>query len=589
MLMFRPPVRPLQGVRSRGLAAAAALAAPTLLVGMATYATASTTNGPSISQYHATVTVQRNGDLHVAESVDYDLGSPSVSRLSRTLDLREQFDAERDRVYAIDDLTVKSVQGPLNANLMTSDQRATIDFDLPGPRTRSKRVLFDYRISGAVAGTPDGIEVRWPVLQGFDEPVRNATIEWSAPDVRWQNCLAGAPGSSKPCTTSTLAETAGPTMKELDLPEGGEIVGILGLGPRAVAVDAMFRERWSLSRAFSASGQPLWTALAVLVLGFFAAMLLWWLRGRDAASGRPSPTTYLVTTDDGTVGFAPPGAVRPGQMGTLADERADIVDVTSTVIDLAARNHLFVEELPADSRYGRMDWRLHKRGDPGDELLAYERAVLDALFHDGDTVTISDAGERIRAQLPAIQGLLYDDLVVQGWFGERPDAVRSRWTTAGWVLTLAGVAMTVVLALVSRFGLVGVAILLSGVALTLVAQAAPARTAKGSRVLSELHAFRDYLHRADVDDIPIVRRQELISRFYPYALVFGADERWAEALAATDGDDEPDEPLPWYGAPQDWHLSEIAGSLDRLMATLNAAVASRRPVGEPGQAEGSRR
>ncbi len=187
-------------------------------------------------------------------------------------------------------------------------------------------------------------------------------------------------------------------------------------------------------------------------------------------------------------------------MGTLVDEHADVIDVAATVIDLAVRNYLFIEEQPG-AHHGRGDWALRRRNAPGDELLAYEREVFDALFSGADHVMVSGLDGVLRPRLSDVQALLYDDMVRQGWFGERPDAVRTRWTTAGWVLVAAGVVLTAVLATVSTFGLVGVAVVLAGVALTASGQVAPARTSRGSKVLRELETFRGFLaerrHRGD--------------------------------------------------------------------------------------------
>jgi uncharacterized protein (TIGR04222 family) len=262
-------------------------------------------------------------------------------------------------------------------------------------------------------------------------------------------------------------------------------------------------------------------------------------------------------------------------MGTLVDEHADVVDVASTVIDLAVRNYLFIEEQPR-AHFGRGDWLLRKRNDAGDELLPYERAVFDAIFAGDDNVLVSDLDAVLRPRLSEVQALLYDDMVRQGWFGERPDAVRSRWTTAGWVLVAAGVVLTAILAAVSTYGLVGIAVVLAGVALAGSGQVAPARTSRGSKVMRELHDYRGYLEAGDIDDIPLGQREELVSRFFPYAVVFGLGERWAAALAAMDVDDTPDEPLYWYGAPEDWHLSDAGTSLPSMAQALSSAIGSRR-------------
>jgi hypothetical protein len=365
-------------------------------------------------------------------------------------------------------------------------------------------------------------------------------------------------------------------MSQLSLAPGDQLVGILGLAANSgIEPSVELKPRWSLSRSFTASGTPLGLALGVLALGLGGAFVLWWVRGRDASNKTTSPIDPLVDVGDGRMTLAPPGGVRPGQMGTLVDEHADVVDVSATIVDLATRNYLFIEEIPRGS-YGRMDWRLQRRNAGGDELLGYEREILEALFVGGDVVVVSDLAGSIRDRLAGIQSLMYDDMVDQGWFAERPDAVRSRWTTAGWVLVAAGAVLTVALALAGTFGLVGLAVILAGVALAFSGQLAPARTSKGVQLLRELEVFRSWLDRADVSDVPADQREQVISRLYAYALVFGLGELWASLLAGLDDDPDPDEPLYWYGAPHDWHLSDAASSLTHLGVTLNGVIGSRR-------------
>ncbi|MGH3446715.1 MAG: DUF2207 domain-containing protein, partial [Nocardioidaceae bacterium] len=506
------------------------------LLGLGAAASAQPDHPTTIPHYAAAVTVDTDGTLHVAEAVTYDFGGVAVQQVERVLQTRERYDDDDDRVYDVRDVAVDAVQSDVDATVRSDRDSSRITARFAEPQSQQVTIDFSYDVTGAVARTPDGIEVRWPVVQGFSAPIADATLTWKAPQVNWLSCLAGAPGSSRPCTTTQLADVSAPRMTQQGLSPGDQMVGILGLPDDAgVAPSVDLQPRWSLTRAFTASGRPLWLALAVLVLGVLAALAMWWLRGRDKGTASPASSAPIVGGEVGAGGagervvFAPPSACRPGQMGTLVDEHADIVDVTSTVIDLAVRNYLFIEELP-HGEYGRNDWMLRRRHDAGEELLGYEREVFEALFADGDEVKVSQLDDSLRERLPGVQSLMYEDMVSQGWFGERPDSVRSRWTTAGWVLAAAGVVLTVVLALASTFGLVGVAVVLAGVAFVTAGLAAPARTSRGSKVLVELAAFRRYLEHADASDYPESQRQELIARCYPYALVFGLGERWAQAL-----------------------------------------------------------
>ena len=51
-------------------------------------------------------------------------------------------------------------------------------------------------------------------------------------------------------------------------------------------------------------------------------------------------------------------------MGLLVDERADTLDVTATIIDLAVRGYLSIEEVPKTGWFGRRDWRLTRLKSP---------------------------------------------------------------------------------------------------------------------------------------------------------------------------------------------------------------------------------
>ena len=107
-------------------------------------------------------------------------------------------------------------------------------------------------------------------------------------------------------------------------------------------------------------------SLAV-VAGF---ALLVWRGGRDRRYvGSPVDVAFgniggeeeavpLLERTETPVEFVPPDGLRPGQVGTLVDEVAHPLDVTATIIDLAVRGHLRIEEIPKEGWFGKPDWRL---------------------------------------------------------------------------------------------------------------------------------------------------------------------------------------------------------------------------------------
>ncbi|HET6299063.1 MAG TPA: DUF2207 domain-containing protein, partial [Kribbella sp.] len=189
---------------------------------------------------------------------------------------------------------------------------------------------------------------------------------------------------------------------------------------------------------------------------------------------------------------------------------------------------------------------------------------------------VSALGPALRPRLNVVREQLYADVVTQGWFASRPDAVRNRWTTAGLVLLGAGVVLTIVLAVVTKFGLVGFAVMLAGVALTLAGQVAPARTARGAAVLGRVAGLQRYLADETSSDLPQSHRLEFASRCLPYAAVLGLTEKWALEIAATDDDDDPDAGIGWYTGPENWHLADIGESLSNFVTAFGGSLTTAR-------------
>src|SRR5690606_14947045 len=140
------------------------------------------------------------------------------------------------------------------------------------------------------------------------------------------------------------------------------------------------------------------------------------------------------------VRFTPPEGFRSGQLGTLIDERADSHDVTATLIGLAVRGFLRIEQVAGDrSGKGTDDWRLVRLPDPPDDpLLPYESELLELLFDGEPTVLLSELRTTFASSMARVQDLLYQDVTERGWFRGNPKKVRASWAARGVLLTFAG-------------------------------------------------------------------------------------------------------------------------------------------------------
>ncbi|MEV8378673.1 DUF2207 domain-containing protein [Kribbella sp. NPDC056861] len=526
---------------------------------------------PVVTNFDSTIRVERDGSLKVVETWKLSNVTGTFTRFVVT---RDHLPDDVDHVQKIEDLQVRSGGAEKEKELSTNGDIASIAVaNLSG----DTQLEFSYTVKGAVAETLNGTEVRFSPLTGLGLTVQDVNIVYSAPEVTHVSCFAGAIDSNTPCTLSQLGETAGPTFKQQGLPPGNTIRTTIGFPKGQIAANTIVEYRKTFKRAFSTDTAQLITALAVLLLGALALLILYRLRGRDQVDPRRVvPASLFSLGQDTRIDFTPPADLRPGEVGTLIDERIDPVDVTATIIDLAVRGHLTITELEHETEFARPDWELRRVSNaPSEELQRYENVLIRAIFGDSDSVLVSELGRQVRANLGLVQDALYDGVVKRGWFTERPDRTRSLWATIGIAVTALGVVLTVVLALISTWGLLGIAVTAVGVGLLLIGRHMPAKAPAAGRVLGQVAAIRGELLEMDVSELPADQHAELCSRALPYAVVLGGSERWIDALVATDSDEDEDEGFHWYRGPRGWHLQYLPDSLRNLTTNLTGALFTR--------------
>ncbi|WP_240973081.1 DUF2207 domain-containing protein [Nonomuraea composti] len=496
-----------------------------------------------------TMTLGKDGTLHVVEKI-----SGASGQAKRTFITRTRYDDGNDRLYRISN--VKG--GTLSGDVLT----------VTGP-------TVEYDVKGAV--TPSGgiEELRWFAVNGWNQPVAKATVKVSGPgQVQNLSCFAGALTSAIGCTSASMDHAATQAdFEQEDIAPDQALTVIVGYPKGSTSGKPILDKRFSLSAAFTldtVTGGAL-AGLLVLLLG--GVGLLYWTRGRDArVAGHESGKVDPVQNGH----FSPPDGVRPGQIGTLVDEQADVIDVTATIVDLAVRGYLRIDEQPRQT-YDAPDWMLVRLPNaPVNALLPYELALYQAIFDGRDAVLLSQLSGSFAAHLGKVRDALYADVVRQGWFARRPDTERTRWTTIGIVLVGVGLLATVGLAWFTTYGLLGLAVVIAGGALAAGGQYMPAKTAKGSAALAHTMGFRQYLFSGELGDVPEQHRVELFSRYLPYAVIFDGVEHWSRVVASVTGNGHQADNLYWYHGPAEWDLSKFAGSMRTFTTTTSGAISATR-------------
>lgn len=438
-----------------------------------------------------------------------------------------------------------------------------------------------YRVRGATftaAGEQGPLTLaQWPVVAGLELPVADIRVTTEGPAaVQLIDCLAGPPGSVGSCAAITggTFENPQPSFQDGPRAAGEEVVVTVGYLSGQVATTAAVEQRWSLDRAFELS----WTSLLVALGTALAGAGLWYLLhrriGRDLGDGAVIPVATFSAAGAGQLRFTLNGKVRPGHVGTVADERVDPIDVTATLLDLASRGHLRIVELPA-ATHGLRDWRL-ERTQGGDELARFEELLLAGVAPQGQPTKVSQLPTALAGCVAKVQDALYDDVVAAGWFETRPDATRSWWRIRGFVGLAVAIALAVLLVAFTRFGLAALMVVGFGIAGVWLADRMPRRTAAGAGLLRGLEALAYLLATQPTDQLPKGQELTEISRLLGYAVVLGGKERWLAAMVEMAQDDAGQrEELSWYQAPQTWQLQDLPASLTQFIHTVQGVLTAR--------------
>ena len=556
----------------------------------------------SIPSYDVTLTINEDGTLTVNEVIDYDFGSFPRHGIFRDIPVRFDYPkkADTDRVYEIDVESVKASEG-------TPADYETEEFDDGGvgferikigdpDRTITGQHTYDitYTVKGALNGFEDHDELYWNAIgQQWSVTIDQADVTVKAPaDITKIALLRGSDGfdaavrgvEQRRRDRTLLGErplpVQRPDRRRRD-PEGRRPGA--EADPRG-ALDARARVRAQPGdrRRGRRPGDPLRRRLPRTVHPAArdrrykgSAVDQAFVQGSDA----PDERTPLFEHSETPVEFVPPDGLRPGQVGTLADFQANPLDVTATIVDLAVRKYLVIEEVGSESRWLGNDWKLTKLKDGGDELKPYERELMDGLFRDGDEVKLSDLKYEFSSRMSEVRKSLMDDAMEQGWFTKRPDGAALGVGCLGLVVLLLGIGVTIALAAFTHAGLLGIPVIILGVVMMVSAHFAPARTAKGSAVFKRVNGFRRFIDESEKERARFAEQKNLFSEYLPYAIVFGATEKWARAFEGLAGE-PPD--MYWYRSSSPFTYLLLADSIGGFSTTSAGTLTSTPPSSSSG-------
>jgi hypothetical protein len=436
-------------------------------------------------------------------------------------------------------ITVNSVTdghgGELKYDSSTSGASRDLKIYIPDAVDSTRTVEITYRVRNGTRFFNDYDEFYWNVT-GNDWPVpidhASAAVHFpgtAAGSLRAQ-AFTGVYGAAGHDTTATVNGAEAEFETNSPLPMRG------GMTLDVFIPKGIFKPRGAFTELvwFIASNPAVFLPLVTLAVMF----TLWWYKGRDPDPGESVAPMY-----------EPPAGISPAEAGTLLDDTIHPRDITSTIVDLAVRGFIKIEEkMDKGLIFNHKDYVLHllQKSQDWRGLAPHERVMLENIFV-GDTaeVHLSNLKNRFYTAVPVIRRDIMSALKSKGIYMLDPESANgySIGAAFGILLIFAALQFFHVADFLSSVPLLIGCVLISALIWWLFARVMTAKTTKGARTQIAVLGFQEFMNRVDADRLKIMP-PDTFEKFLPYAMALGVEHHWAQAFAGIVKD-----PPSWYAAP----------------------------------------
>jgi uncharacterized membrane protein len=530
-----------------------------------------------IDSFHSDINILETGVVEVRETIRVDFSANEKHGIFR--DLPYAYSSDDGTYYT--DISIHSVQRngkEEKYDLSRNDSFVRLKIGDAGV-TISGRQTYEitYSVTGILKGYQAYDEVYWNVTgNDWQTPIHKASASVSLPDAGLikATCYQGYEGSTDECLISSTPQTATYTSTgSLEPSEGMTIVASYtkGMVPLlTVSPPEKFPFlKWEYFYVF----------LATSVIGTSLVIWHWYREGRDVWSPIPLSLSKAITgknkplfaRDTVTVEFTPPDAMRPAELGVLVDERADTLDVTATIIDLAGRGFLKIKEIEKSWVFGKRDYELTEIQKDVSSLKNYEKTLLSHLFASGQTVRLSDLKMTFYDELKQVKDKLYDNVVKSGYFVEHPEKRKNIFLILSVVLS--SVAIFLFVNLLSHYYIEAflLGVLVSSLVLLLFSRSMSRRSIQGSDLYRRALGYRLFISGAEKYRQQFFEKKNMLNEILPYAIVFGLTEKFAKAMEQM-GIKQANP--SWYTGTHPFTYSTFASDMNTFSGTLSTAMQS---------------
>ena len=529
-----------------------------------------------MDKFRSDIAVGADGVVEVTETIDVDF---LTARHGIYRYIPTQGRDDSGRAYALSIRAIAVMRDGRNEHFDASRSGDNLVWRIGYPDitlTGTHEYVIRYAVTGGIGRFQDFDELYWNVSgEGWDVPlpIVAATVILP-PGVEEQQsaCYTGPYGSKE---SDCQVISAGGQVGFVTKTPGKPLTVAVGFPKGVVAGTAVpvapepsgARSVGPFSYGFAS--WPWW----LLPIATFLFMYLRWRKKGDDPDLGPVVAEY-----------EPPEGLRPAETTAVLRQATDRMAVASTIVDLAVRGYLRIEETKTDGLFGTglgssKDHVLHQlkafREDA--TLKPFEKRLLEALFTGPMPAQVSVSRlveERFYEDAKELRSSVMAQLASDGYFEGNPEKIRNLPMAIGIVAAIIpGIFVFMAPALiVTDIG----AWLAAGVIIAVFGYFMGKWSPKGVEAAKRARGYREFISKVEKYRAPWMETQEIFEKTLPYAMAFGLGSRWAKAFASLNI-----QPPNWYAGANAgaWSALTFADSIDAWSRSMVAASSPPRSSG----------
>jgi uncharacterized membrane protein len=398
--------------------------------------------------------------------------------------------------------------------------------------------VITYEVENAILFFDDHDELYWNVTGNYwKAPIKEASATVSlTTNVKSKNLIAtgfeGGYGSKEECAFETY-DNSGKFSAKRSLNMGEGLTLAFGWDKGLVSPPSSWKKfLWAINPREN------WIFL-LPVFSFFYMANRWYQKGRDPKVRESVVVMYEPPKFDNK-------PLIPAEVGALVDEKLDPRDITSSIVGLAVKGYIKIEEVKHEGLiFDKTDYYLRKVKGPDADVSSFERELMERVLPGGSSgIRVSDLKNKFYVHLPELKKALYGELIRKKYFLSSPEKVRNSYIAAGVVVII--FAVLAIVFLIPNAGVKSfVAGILTGIPVLAFAKFMPAKTRAGASAYMDILGFEEFMKRAEKDRLERMADVNLFSKFLPYAIALDVAENWAKAFEGI------------YQDPPDWYVSPV--------------------------------